>query len=269
MNLSPSPFSRRALAAREPGFARRVLPLWAIGLVGVSALLTPQPPAQLVDSSPALRDLPEVVLRLLLVVNPLILLTVAAAVGAVFAHRSGLRSALAGAADARLDAPTAVATGFALAVVLAGADAALADHLGPDWRRVVAASEAEPWLPRLALGVLYGGLTEEILLRWGLMSFLVWSASHLIRPAREAASQARDGAVWFGIVVSAAVFAVGHLPALSQSVELNAPIVARTLGLNGLAGLAYGWLFWRRSLESAMLAHATTHGGLALCRELV
>ena len=35
---------------------------------------------------------------------------------------------------------------------------------------------------------------------------------------------------------------------------------------NLLAGMAYGWLFWRRSLETAMLAHATTHIGLALGR---
>lgn len=71
---------------------------------------------------------------------------------------------------------------------------------------------------------------------------------------------------WLAIAVAAAVFALGHLPALAQSLELSAPVVARTLGLNLLAGLAYGWLFWRRSLETAMLAHATTHVGFALAR---
>lgn len=269
MNPRSSMFSRRVVAARQTGFVRRFLPVWAIGLIGVLALLTRQPPEELIAGTPALRELPDVVLRLLLLVNLLVLVTVAAAAGAVFAHRAGLRSALAGSVDARLDAPTAVATGFALAVVLVGADAALADHLGPEWRRVVAASEAEPWLPRLTLGMLYGGFTEEVLLRWGLMSLVVWSASRLILQSGGAAGRAGDGVVWFGIAASAAMFALGHLPALSQSVELNGPIVARTLGLNGLAGLAYGWLFWRRSLESAMLAHATTHVGLALWRGLV
>lgn len=269
MNPSSSLFSGQASAARQPGLARRFFPVWATGVVGLLALLTQQPPAKVIESSPALRELPELVVRSLFLMNPLILLSIAAVVGAVFAHRSGLRSALAGAADARLDAPTAVATGFALAAVLVGADAVLADQLGPAWRRVVAASDAEHWLPQLTLGVLYGGLTEEVLLRWGLMSLVVWSASRLIRRPGDASGPSRDGVVWFGIVVSAAVFAVGHLPALSQSVELSGPIVARTLGLNGLAGLAYGWLFWRRSLESAMLAHATTHVGLALWRGLI
>lgn len=268
MNPRSSALAPGLPGTRGPGFARRFLSVWAIGLIGLLGLLTQEPPAQFAQGTPALRELPDAVLRLLLLVNPLILVTVAAGVGAVFAHRVGLRSALAGAADARLDAATAVGIGLALAAVLAGADAALVDRLGSAWRQAVAASDAQPWLPRLTLGVLYGGLTEEVLLRWGLMSLVVGALARLIRRAGRSAGPVRDGVVWLGIAVSAAVFAVGHLPALSQSVELTGPIVARTLGLNALAGLAYGWLFWRRGLESAMLAHATTHVGLALWRWL-
>jgi hypothetical protein len=266
MNPRSSLLGPGVAATREPGFARRFLSVWVVGLIGLLGLLTQEPPAQLIGSAPALRELPDTVLRLLVLVNPLILMTVAAAVGAGFAHRVGLLSALAGAAAARVDAPTSVAIGLALAGVLLGADAALADHLGPAWQDVLAASEAQPVLPRLVLGVLYGGLTEEVLLRWGLMSLIVWATSRLSRRACDAAGRPRHGVVWFGIAISAAVFAVGHLPALSESVELSGSIVARTLVLNGLAGLAYGWLFWRRSLESAMLAHATTHVGFALWR---
>jgi hypothetical protein len=268
MNSHPSALDPGVGVTREPGFARRFPAVWAIGVIGLLALLTQEPPGQLVEATPALRELPDAVLRLLLLVNPLILLTVAAAVGAGCAHRVGLRSALAGAAEARADVPTAVAIGLVLAAVLASADAMLAEHLGPAWRQVVAASEAQPWLPRLALGVLYGGLTEEVLLRWGVMSLVVWAVSRLTRRACDAVGRPRHGVVWIGIATSAAVFAVGHLPALSQNVDLSGPIVARTLVLNGLAGLAYGWLFWRRGLESAMLAHATTHVGFALWRWL-
>lgn len=268
MNARSSILRPGVAATREPGFARRFLSVWVVGLIGLLGLLTQEPPAQPIASAPALRELPDAVLRLLVLVNPLILMTVAAAVGAGFAHRVGLRSALAGAAEARVDAPASVAVGLALAAGLLGADALLADPLGPAWQQVVAASEEQPGLSQLVLGVLYGGLTEEVLLRWGLMSLIVWAASCLSRRACDAVGRPRHGVIWFGIAISAAVFAVGHLPALSQSVELNGPIVARTLVLNGLAGLAYGWLFWRRSLESAMLAHATTHVGFALWRWL-
>ncbi len=268
MTPRPTMSSRGERATLEPGFARRFLPVWLAGVVGVLALLTQASPARLIEAAPALRELPDVALRGLLLVNPLILVTVAAVVGALLAHRMGLRSVLAGAAGARLDATTAMTTGLVLAGVLVGVDAVLADRLGPAWEHVLAQSRAQPWLPQLTLGVLYGGLAEEVLLRWGLMSLLVWAASCLVQRFGGAADRPHAAAVWFGIAVSAAVFAVGHLPALGQDVELTGPIVARTLGLNALAGLAYGWLFWRRSLESAMLAHATTHAGLALWRAL-
>ena len=253
-------------SSSTPGFARRFLPVWGLGLVGVAALL-PQPlPPALLESAPALRELPPVLVRLLVLLNPLLLLTAMAAIGAVCSPRAGLRSALAGDALARLDARAALAVGASLAVVIAMVDAALAPWLGATWQQVVAETEAAPWLPALLLGVLYGGITEEVVMRWGLMGLVAWSVMALQRRAGGGAGRASALAAWTGIVVAAAVFAAGHLPALAQSVELSGPVVARTLGLNLLAGIAYGWLFWRRSLETAMLAHATTHLGFALAR---
>jgi membrane protease YdiL (CAAX protease family) len=34
-------------------------------------------------------------------------------------------------------------------------------------------------------------------------------------------------------------------------------VVTRALLLNGIAGLAFGWLYWKRGLEMAMIAHFT------------
>jgi membrane protease YdiL (CAAX protease family) len=31
------------------------------------------------------------------------------------------------------------------------------------------------------------------------------------------------------------------------------------VGVNAAFGLLFGWLYWRRGLESAMIAHAMTH----------
>lgn len=248
-------------ASPAPGFARRFLPVWALGLVGVAALLLQPLPPALLASAPALRELPPVLVRLLVLLNPLLLLTAMAAIGAACAPRVGLRSALAGDALARLDARAA------LAVVIAVVDAALAPWLGSAWQQVVAQANAAPWLPALLLGVLYGGITEEVVMRWGLMAQVAWGAMAVQRRVRGGSPGQPSALVaWLAIAVAAAVFALGHLPALAQSLELSGPVVARTLGLNLLAGIAYGWLFWRRSLETAMLAHATTHLGFALAR---
>jgi membrane protease YdiL (CAAX protease family) len=150
--------------------------------------------------------------------------------------------------------------------VLMAIDAAIAERLGPAWQEVRAQANASPALPALLLGILYGGLAEEVMMRWGLMSLVVWCVLRVQRRGTGGRQQLSPAAAWTGIVVASTVFAVGHLPALAQSVELSAPIVARTLALNLLAGIAYGWLFWRRSLETAMLAHATTHIGFAVGR---
>ena len=60
---------------------------------------------------------------------------------------------------------------------------------------------------------------------------------------------------WAAIVVTALVFGIGHLPATAAVLPLTPLVVARALLLNGLGGLLFGWLYWRRGLLAAMLAH--------------
>jgi len=59
--------------------------------------------------------------------------------------------------------------------------------------------------------------------------------------------------------MAALIFGAGHLPATAALVPLTPLIVARALVLNGVFGIAAGWLYWRHSLEAAMLSHATGH----------
>ncbi|MBS0123281.1 CPBP family glutamic-type intramembrane protease [Thetidibacter halocola] len=57
----------------------------------------------------------------------------------------------------------------------------------------------------MLIGVLYGGLTEEVMLRWGLMSLLaVWMLC-LMSSAR---------AIWSATLIAALAFAATHLPAV-------------------------------------------------------
>lgn len=240
-----------------------------MGLLGVAALLQKAPPAAVFEQAPYLRDLPEMVVRLLLLVNQLVLVTAMAAIGALLAHRVGLRSALAGHPNAQLDIRTAVIIGLAAASLLVIVDIGFAKQLGPDWVKLSAQIATEPWLPSLLIGVLYGGISEEVMMRWGLMSLIVWFLLRLHKIYRPYCVERWTAAFWIGILVSSIIFAIGHLPALSQSIELSPPIILRTIGLNLLAGIAYGWLFWRSCLESAMLAHAMTHVGLAIGRGVV
>jgi hypothetical protein len=115
----------------------------------------------------------------------------------------------------------------------------------------------------LAGGMLYGGLTEEVLMRWGLLSLVAATMLKLAR--RRFDAQPRIVYV-IAIALVALIFAAGHLPAASVIAPLDAPLVTRILVLNGIAGVIYGALFWRRSLEAAMAAHMATHVAFAIAR---
>ena len=115
----------------------------------------------------------------------------------------------------------------------------------------------ERFNPSLLARILYGGITEELLLRWGLMTALVWLAWRLL--------QRRMGApravyIWLAIVMSALLFGAGHLPTAAVLVgELTGDVVLFVVGVNTAFGVLFGYLFWRYGLEAAMIAHGTAH----------
>jgi hypothetical protein len=119
------------------------------------------------------------------------------------------------------------------------------------------ASLQGPFSPPLYARLLYGGITEEVLLRWGLMTTFTWLAWRSFQGKRGAVNPVLT---WLAIAVSALLFGMGHLPAASYLIgSLSGPVVLFVVGLNATFGLLFGWLFWRRGLESAMVAHAMTH----------
>jgi membrane protease YdiL (CAAX protease family) len=66
--------------------------------------------------------------------------------------------------------------------------------------------------------------------------------------------------MWLAIAVSALMFGAAHLPAAVALVgALNTSAVVWVIGVNTAFGLMFGYLFWRRGLEVAMIAHALTH----------
>jgi membrane protease YdiL (CAAX protease family) len=116
---------------------------------------------------------------------------------------------------------------------------------------------AERFQPPLLARVLYGGITEEVLMRWGFMTVLAWLLWRLLQRPGEGV---RPAYVWLAIVASSLVFGLGHLPAAHFLLGGLTPwTLAWVIGANTSFGLLFGWLFWRRGLESAIVAHAMTH----------
>lgn len=102
------------------------------------------------------------------------------------------------------------------------------------------------------LAAFYGGIVEEILMRLFLMTFFIWISMKLFRQ-----KQAKKINTIISIIITAVIFGLGHLPITASITDINILIIGRAIVLNGIAGVVFGWLFWKKGLESAMIAHFT------------
>lgn len=100
--------------------------------------------------------------------------------------------------------------------------------------------------------IFYGGFTEEILVRWGLMSFLAWLYWRTFQKKKGVTS---SFGIYLAIGVSELIFVVLHFPVLNLIVADPLPVSGVIL----LVSLPWGWLFWKWGLEAAILAHTTFH----------
>ena len=99
------------------------------------------------------------------------------------------------------------------------------------------------------LASFYGGIAEELQLRLFLMTLLVWMLTFAGR------HRPRAPLFWMAIVIAAIAFGAGHLPAAEKIWGLDAIVVVRTVLLNAIGGVVFGWLYWKRGIEMAMLGH--------------
>ncbi|MFC7138229.1 CPBP family intramembrane glutamate endopeptidase [Halobaculum litoreum] len=235
---------------------RRFGALFGIGLVGVAAVAAttvlggglPEPVA----------SLPPALLFVLVSVQPAVLLAVAVLVGQYAAPRVGLRSRLRDRAGGdtsfagfAAEVRPALALGGVAGVVLLAAGALF----GPAGAVAGAGATVGSVLAGVPLRFLYGGITEELLgggscrgwrRRWRASS----AANGAAVPERRVGGHRRRGRPVRG----------GPPPGGGGAVRRPHPgVVAFVVLGNALGGLAYGWLFYRYSLEAAMVGHAATH----------
>ncbi len=119
----------------------------------------------------------------------------------------------------------------------------------------VTASQAEPPLWQRFLVSFYGGIGEEIAMRLFLMTLFVW-ISYKIKRTR--AGLPTNSGVWIAIIMVSVLFGLGHLPMTAMFQQITPLVVVRAIALNGIAGIVFGWLYWKKGLESAMISHFST-----------
>jgi hypothetical protein len=127
---------------------------------------------------------------------------------------------------------------FALDAVFAVKGATISTNYAPVWQKILAS--------------FYGGIVEEVLMRLFLMTFFIWVGMKLLKQ-----NQPSKTVILTSIFLAAIIFGLGHLPVTASLTEINSLIFSRAILLNGIGGVVFGWLFWKKGLESAIIAHFT------------
>jgi membrane protease YdiL (CAAX protease family) len=109
----------------------------------------------------------------------------------------------------------------------------------------------------LLMAVLYGGIDEEIMMRWGLMTLFVWLGWRLSGRSPRGPSTV---VVWSAIMLSAVVFGAGHLPSTyALNGHLTGTMVGSVIVAGAVFGVVAGYLYRRWGLEAAMICHGLSH----------
>ena len=119
----------------------------------------------------------------------------------------------------------------------------------------LSSSEVAPAIWKGFLASFYGGIAEEILLRLFVVSLIVWITFKIKKTAD---GHPTNFGIWLSIILSAIIFGIGHLPATAEIVPLTGLVITRAILLNGIGGIIFGWLYWKKGLESAIIAHFST-----------
>ena len=101
----------------------------------------------------------------------------------------------------------------------------------------------------LAAKVLYGGVVEEVLMRWGIMTTLIWLPWRFVQ---KKASSPRVNYVLGAIFFAAVLFGAAHLPAAATLMggSLTMPVVIFVILGNCVPGVMFGSCAYTQLPES-------------------
>ncbi|CAM4463476.1 MAG: hypothetical protein LEGION0403_FIIPPAGN_01388 [Legionella sp.] len=116
---------------------------------------------------------------------------------------------------------------------------------------------------RIALGldgcVLYGGVVEEIIGRWGLMNLAVFFAIIFMQ-------HTTNLIIWISIIVSALIFSAGQIPAyLAAGCSSSRKFMYSYTLLSASQSVIFGYVFWQYGLVCSIISHMLFHLGWVFC----
>ncbi len=240
--------------------------LFLFGLAGIMSVLTMEIPIPAEAEEILSSKFSPMQIKLLLLINPIIMLIVAITAGILLFEKVNLQLPvfqwLISRSFFKPDFKTIVKHGIAgglIAGILISVISLIFYPMLPEEFLEL----GEKLKPGLATRFLYGGITEEILMRFGLMTFIVWLAFKIVK-------EKKPEIYWIGIVFSALIFAVGHFPVAFYAVgNPSITLLGYILLGNFTGGIIFGYLYWKRGLESAFVAHIFAHIAMLLAEPVL
>lgn len=240
--------------------------LLMLGLMGVASILTMDLPIPEEAAAILEAQFTPFQIKLVLLINPTILLVIAITVGLLFYQKSGLSvpflERISG-IKSTVDQPNSIIIKGVIGGVIAGFLITIVGFVFTPMLPAEFTELSNSIQPTIAGRFLYGGITEEILMRFGLMTLFVFLASKIARHQKPAV-------YWLGIIISAFLFALGHFPVAFQAVSNPSALLLFYLVIgNMIGGIVFGWLYWKKGLESAMIAHIFAHVVMVLAEPMI
>ena len=232
------------------------LTLFVLGFLGILTMLTITLPEGMFPEE--MMQLPPTILKILILANPTIFLLISVVVGTLLFDKVNFKVPVISSllkieqADTKKIFIEQLKYGVSLGL-LAGALIMLVVQIYNVFIAEELQAIGNQMELTLAARFLYGGITEELLLRFGVMTLIVWIVFKLTK-------RLNNTAYWIGIALSTILFAVGHFPAVFGVVPNPSTLLLSYILIgNSIGGVIFGWLYWKKGLESAIIAHAFAH----------
>ena len=112
----------------------------------------------------------------------------------------------------------------------------------------------KPTIYRMIGELLVGGIIEEVMMRLFFMSLIVFIISKLLKK-----KEIPTLVFVIANIISALLFAAGHLPSIATMTTLTQLIIIRCFLFNGGLGLGFGYLYRKYDIRYAMISHGLCH----------
>jgi len=222
--------------------------LFLVMLAGASASVIAVFPLLITTQGEALRELPLPLPVVLLAstIQSVVLISIALFVGLRLGKNVGLETPILSDWLAKRPFKTRlkrVAKLSSIFGIFVGVAIIMADKIFSFFFQPTSTVSIIPW--QGFLGSFYGGIVEEILMRFFLMTLLVW----IFCKIRKRKGVPSSLSMWSAISIASVVFGFGHLPATTLIYTVTPLVVARAIILNSIGGLCLVGFFGKRVLN--------------------